>query len=351
MDVFLADAFACEPSRLAETMQASTESLRARAYRDIERRRDPEIWRRIIERTDPFQKHFTQTSTAEASTLAAELQSFLLSKPILRTAAASTEAGQPRNATNQLQRAMQVALASGQRRELPIDEGSWERLEAAVEIAIPAMMHLLRNGRNYDEPLIATKLPKSRTEFRLKALHCPEALTLQQYILNELLQEHALAPAFAKAIPAVRYAVGQNGSRPWTTGGARDKREPETVAFAYQIDTDVLEGRVAPRREGMFRPYRLCWREFIRAIDVRAAACQAPLLYVARLDIRRFYDSLRRSAVIDALLNNLRDAFSALAESSHENDAAVCARLFQRLKRSLRECVCLRSKHNFAPKR
>ena len=213
-----------------------------------------------------------------------------------------------------------------------MDEGSWERLAAAVEISIPSLADRLAKANNNAEPMVATLVPKPGGDFRLKALPCPDALTLQQYLLNEILREQPEAPEFARAIPAVRYASGQNRGRPWTTGDQRAERAPETVSFAYQVDMDVVEGRAAPQREGMFRPYWLCWREFIGFIDRRAAACRvrATLLYVARLDIRRFYDSIPRSIVIDALLPGLRDALSALADASQAaGSATACAPLFE----------------------
>lgn len=102
----------------------------------------------------------------------------------------------------------------------------------------------------------------------------------------------------------------------------------ETVSFAYQIDMDVLEGRTPPRREGMFRPYYACWKHFISYIDRRVQACDLPQLFVARLDIRRFYDSLPRFAVDNVLVTSLREALNAL-ERMTDRGPVQCAASFR----------------------
>jgi DNA primase catalytic core len=330
VETLLADALPCAAADLNERCRDLPESYRARAYREIERHLKPEVWQRVIERMEPFARHLDSPQPALWPAARRELEAFLLSRPIPPTVLPpAIPFGPSRDELNQLQRAMQIALASGQRRELPVDEGSWERLDAAVEIAIPSLSDRLGAGRHNSEPLIATLVPKPPRDFRPKALACAETLTMQQYLLNELLREHPEAPGFSQAIPAIRYASGRNGGRPWMTGGSQENGPSETVSFAYQVDMDVLEGRVAPRREGMFRPYYRCWREFIHFIDRRAGASRVPLLHVARLDIRRFYDSIPRSVVIDALLPGLRDALSALADTAEtRRSARACAPLF-----------------------
>ena len=330
MEALLSDSLPCDPLDLTEKCGQLPESYRARAYREIERQLRPELWQRVVERLEPFACHLDSSAVPLDPAVRRELESFLLSRHLpVPTPVFATAFGASRDDLNQLQRAMQTALASGQRRELPVDEGSWERLDAAVEISIPYLSDRLCAGIHNTEPLIATLVPKPPHDFRPKALPCAETLTMQQYLLNELLREHSQVPEFAQAIPAVRYASGRNGGRPWFTGGSWENRLPETVSFAYQVDMDVIEGRVAPRREGMFRPYYRCWREFINFIDRRAAACRVPLLHVARLDIRRFYDSIPRSVVIDALLPGLQDALSALADAAEaKRSAKACAPLF-----------------------
>jgi len=328
MEALLSDALPCEPTELAQKCGGLPESYRARAYREVERLLKPEVWQRAIARLEPFARHLESSVDPLDATVRREAESFLLARPVA-VPVAGVSLPPSRADLNRLQRAMQVALASGQRRELPVDEGSWERLEASVEVSIPSLAEYLEKGHTIDEPMVATRVPKPPDDFRPKALPCAERLTMQQYLLNELLREHSLVPGFSASIPAIRYAPGRNGGRPWMTGGPRDQAPSEVVSFAYQVDMDVVEGRVAPRREGMFRPYYPCWREFIAFIDRRAAACRAPLLHVARLDIRRFYDSIPRSIVIDALLPGLRDALSILArEGAPDQGAKACAPLF-----------------------
>src|SRR6185436_3442951 len=171
-----------------------------------------------------------------------------------------------------------------------------------IEIAIPALCEELERGGQPEEPFVATLLPRSDGQYRPKALSSPEALTMQQYVLNELLRDFPGAPHFAQAIPAVRFLAGRERGYPWTTGLGTNE---ETVSFAYQLDMDAIEARRVPEREGMFRTYSPCWIEFITAIDRRTSECHALLFHVARLDIRRYYCTLPRSAVIAALLEPL----------------------------------------------
>ena len=302
MEALLSDALPCDPTDLADKCGQLPESYRGRAYREIERQLKPELWLRVVERLEPFARHLDSSTTPLDPAVRRELESFLLSETSPQPVhPPEVTSGASRSGLNQLQRAMQIALASGQRQELPVDEGSWERLDAAVEISMPFLAERLGAGIHNTEPMIACLVPKPPRDFRPKALPCAETLTMQQYLLNELLREHPEVAEFCEAIPAIRYASGRNGGRPWMTGGPRGQRLAEAVSFAYQVDMDVVEGRGAPRREGMFRPYHRCWREFINYIDRRAGACRVPLLHVARLDIRRFYDSIPRSVVIDAL--------------------------------------------------
>jgi hypothetical protein len=91
-----------------------------------------------------------------------------------------------------------------------------------------------------------------------------------------------------------------------------EEGDPDVVSFAYQVDMDVLEGRTPPTNSGMFRPYYQCWKDFIAFIDKKVGLITQDKLYVARLDIRRFYDHLPRFAVRDALLKPLQAALRQL---------------------------------------
>jgi DNA primase catalytic core len=203
--------------------------------------------------------------------------------------------------------ALQVAQSSTQRREFPIDQGSWDRLQRTFGLVQFWMEEKLRNpqfGRSIQtEPMLAIKVPRPDKDFRNKALPCPEDLVLQQYMLNELLKEYESCPDFHLHIPAVRYSEKKLIT---TYGGSK----LPTVSFAYQVDMDVLEGRMPPRNEGMYRGYYECWSSFIQYIDDRIMNCPCEQFHVARLDIRRYYDQLHRDAVYNVLFPALQTALT-----------------------------------------
>jgi hypothetical protein len=229
------------------------------------------------------------------------------------------------SAEEQLQRAVQLAHSSTQRRELPVDEGSWERIELALDAFVPYFRDLLQGEEGPVEPFVAVKVPKPDGTFRLKALPAPEELTLQQYMLMELLREYPQSRRFSDLIPAVRYS--RRGLLPLRTTGPEHLRPRETVSFAYQVDTEVVEGVLPPRREGIFRPYYQCWQQFIRFLDTRCSRIASPLLHVARLDIRRYYDTLSRTAVNDVLFRSLKQALTELVYADN-NGTLACASVF-----------------------
>jgi len=212
--------------------------------------------------------------------------------------------------TQRLQLAHHLALASRHRREFPIDESTWLRLNMTFDVMASFYKAVLEIGSSQQlEPYLAVYLPKASGGLRLKALPCAEDLTIQQYMLDELLRTYRDNPSFANYIPAVRW---QNG-RLWTTGWSRDG-EPVpregAVSFAYQIDMDALEGRVRPGKRTLFRPFFDCWKGFIGRLSESISEFQEDRLYCLRLDIRGFYDHLRRSAVNDALRRPLENALS-----------------------------------------
>ncbi len=223
-------------------------------------------------------------------------------------------------------RAMEMARASTQRREVPIDDGSWERIFRAYDISAEFLKerlslwgtggdgsriegnHWQQGSTGFLEPLLAVRIPKKDGDTRLKAMPCAEDLALQQYLLNELLCERPEIPgSVADCIPAVRYS-SQKGT--WTTGvhsiGApagshgEDQSGPSPIwSFAYQVDMDVVNGHTRDVADGLFRHYFDCWNDFTIAVDRRLAQLGDEIgqVHVGRLDIRKFYDRLPRSAV------------------------------------------------------
>jgi len=90
---------------------------------------------------------------------------------------------------------------------------------------------------------------------------------------------------------------------------------------------DVIEHRAPPRRTGMFRSYFDCWRDFISYIDSRVAAFPPGNFHVARLDIRKFYDTVSRPAVNAVLLPAVLDAFAELSDCNSTEESLLCAPL------------------------
>lgn len=101
------------------------------------------------------------------------------------------------------------------------------------------------------------------------------------------------------------------------------------MSFAYTLDMDVIEHRAPPRRTGMFRSYFDCWRDFISFIDNRVAVFPPGKCHVARLDVRRFYNTVTRPVVNAVLLPAVIDALAALAGEPETIDPLACARLFR----------------------
>jgi hypothetical protein len=179
--------------------------------------------------------------------------------------------------------------------------------------------------------MLAVLVPKGSGEFRLKALPSPEVLSLQQYVLNELLRDYENCPRFRRLIPGVRFTTCGGKRLLETTGPERFLPVGgETVSFAYTLDMDVIEHRAPPRRTGMFRPYFECWRDFISFIDARVAAFpEGKTFHVARLDVRQFYNTVTRPGVNAVLLDAVKDAMAELADSQEINAQLPCARLFR----------------------
>ncbi len=334
LDFMLADGLGSAVTQLKDDWPRTEVSLRMRAMRFVERQLDKSLWPRVLDRVAPFEPWLNQQSTAGLSAWQDELSRFLRATSISdNTGRVSDRDLQfvprlERTDEGRLLHALQLAQASTQRRELPVDESSWTRLKRAWDIVAPSFEEQLSSGSAAPEPMVAVLVPRGDGDFRLKALPSPEDLILQQYLLYELLRE-VPSSRFLEMIPAVRYQSGLRSDSLRTTGP--DHLVPEggqTVSFAYQIDMDVLEGRIPPRREGMFRPYFNCWTDFIAFIDRHVGQAIQSEFHVARLDIRRFYDSLPRHAVHDTLFPALRSAL-ALIPQGNGTDTLSCARLFR----------------------
>lgn len=332
MALLLSAAVETPLSKLDATWESLPESIRLQAFRDVERRLDRSRWNEIFARTRPFSSYLGDRS-ARTSEWQDPLETFLCA-----TRRRVIESNLPTNISSmddnsRLIRAIQIAEASTQRREFPIDEGSWDRIQAAIDVTLPHFRFLLENATSVSildaDPMLAVLVPKSEGKFRLKALPSPEILSLQQYVLNELLRSHSNCPRFRQLIPAVRFAANSGAARLETTGIAHlIPVNGESVSFAYTLDMDVIEHRTPPQRTGMFRSYFECWRDFIGFIDARIAAFPRGKFHVARLDVRSFYDTVTRPAVNAVLFPAVTDALAELADAGDTNDSLGCARLF-----------------------
>ncbi|MDZ7618732.1 MAG: toprim domain-containing protein, partial [Patescibacteria group bacterium] len=312
------------PAALDQAFDRASTIQRQMAFRNIDRLVPAHTWQYLLDRVRIFEAwhpHPRPTAPVEPPIWHRALEQYLRAtyptteerpiQPLLGVA--PTE-----DAQAQLARAISVAKASTQRRELPVDEGSWDRISATQDVMLLALTERLGSGHSRPrEAMLAVKIPKPNGDSRLKALPCPEDLSLQQYVLNDLLRSYASCPRFVDFIPAVRFYRRQHEEpRVVTTGiPTSRKREPwaaGTVSFAYQIEMDVIDGVGPAPREGMFRRYMECWQDFIGFIYSGVQRMTADRFYVARLDIKKFYDRLPRFAVIDALQRPLEQGLQEL---------------------------------------
>ncbi len=309
MAAFLAERLECAVDDLSRCWEEAPPGVRSRALRLVENSIPQNSWTQILARCSPFSRWLGEEPQGDSWT--SSLRAFLEaggraedSEPTKRLAP-SDEIGE----RQKLLRALELAQASTQRREFPIDHGSWDRLRLAADAFYHPLKQHLEEGRPPSEPMLAVYVPKADGRPRLKATPCPEDLILQQYILNDLLREHPESKGFAEQIPAVRFWPGAEGGGKVVTTGPQDLRPiNETVSFAYQVRMDVVNGLQPPGREGMFRTYFDCWTSFLDYVLRRSRQFRTPTLHVARLDIRGFYDNLSRDAVVNALTPGLKEA-------------------------------------------
>jgi len=222
-----------------------------------------------------------------------------------------------------------LAYQGARRGELPCDEEVWLTLSGNARLfdqtALARMRAAMSGGDSawrqaapYDAAHLPRKLSaeaKVLDDPRRKVMPHPADLQLQQLLLNELLtQRHdrlsASGHTFSASIPAVRWYASRSEvvvTGPFTELNEPhiDLDEPATLSFGYQIDMDVLEGDKTPSDQGMFRPFGQCWREFMGSLTKQCHAI-GQRIHVLRLDAKRYYDTIQRYVVRDALLEPLR---------------------------------------------
>lgn len=223
-----------------------------------------------------------------------------------------------------LSHARNLAYYGSRRGELPCDEESWLTLDLSARLFdLIAQQRLAERGWIQAAPYDAVHLPRKLTanttvldDPRRKVMPHPADLHLQQVLLNELLtQRHDLlsveGKTFSEWIPAVRWFSATRKVE--VTGPFDDlpaaEGEEATLSFGYQVDMDVLEGSKTPSDQGMFRPYGQCWRDFMSSLSRQCHAIGGRV-HVLRLDAQRYYDSIQRYVVRDALLDSIKGALT-----------------------------------------
>lgn len=228
--------------------------------------------------------------------------------------------------------ARSLAYHGARRGELPCDEEVWQTIGSNArlfdQIALDRLQTMMTGDHSWKQaaPFDAVHLPRKLTadpkvldDPRRKVMPHPTDLHVQQMVLNELLsQRHdrpsATGQTFSDDIPAVRWFASRREVQ--VTGSNTPLNElddeldlPKSLSFGYQIDMDVLEGDQTPSDQGMFRPFGQCWREFMASVGKQCNAI-GPRVHVLRLDAKRYYDSIQRFVVRDALLTPLNKAIN-----------------------------------------
>lgn len=210
--------------------------------------------------------------------------------------------------------AIEMARTGYQQEFMPIDTASWNRLHAGIDLIERYDNELLKAHKDNRQllqsgaPLLGFYTPKDAETDRLKALPDHETLLLQHYVLNELLREGVYA-GYARNIPAVRYdptaGIYTTGT---DTSDAFENCSYQAVSFAYEVDMQVLRGEKPPVN-GLFRHFYDCWKDFISFLQEGIALLNREKIFRAKLDIRRFYENIRKRTIRDALAGPFEKAF------------------------------------------
>lgn len=315
--VLLADQLDCNPSELTTAWSEKTPSVQQWALSALNKQIPRTSWPAILRRFRPLATAVRDSPIPRGSWQ----ESFLFYFDDSTNDGARWNVDQTarvaapdiaRRDDQALVLAHHLAMASRNQREFPLDDGSWTRLGAALDVILlfyKERLQLKKGQRRKPlEPFLAVNLPKASGGLRLKALPCPEDLTLQQYVLNELLRGRAEDPHFERFIPAVRWLGGQHATTGWLDENGLLDEDSETVSFAYQVDMEVLDGGLPPGSRALFRPFFDCWKDYIRHFQKHLDQLESDKLYVARLDIKSFYDRILRSVVNAKLWRSLEVA-------------------------------------------
>ncbi|MDR7117369.1 CHC2 zinc finger domain-containing protein [Caulobacter sp. BE254] len=288
--------YAKAPEVITNLDAAGSIMLQNRLARRLQKLDWPKVWRKA----EPHR-----------STLGAGSESAVLARAYARLAEDLTRRGESdaaralpepfeaatRSANANLLHALVLARESADTREYPVDVASWDRIDEAATAFLPVLSARLLEAAAPRRPYLAHFEAKDSGAPRLKCGPCPEEAIQQQYVLSELLRIRPENREVAEQIPAVRYWADQPSLV--VTGEAAPS---SAVSFAYQVDMRALEERPdRTRRRDMFRPFIDCWNSFIRHVGGRIERMRCELIYVARLDIKSFYDHVPRHAVARVL--------------------------------------------------
>lgn len=319
LQVIMASVLACSPDQVAETWRTKAPDFRQWALQTLETDAPRLNWNAVLHRFQPLSTAKTENYHEPGSWEYSVLQ-FLSSeipkndnKTKSQQKADINERQERRDydAGPPLLRAHHLALASHQKREFPLDLGSWVRLATAFDSIELFYKEILSQGTAQRlEHYLAVYLPKASGGLRLKALPCPEDLTLQQYVLTELLQTYPDHPQIRNYIPAVRWFNGQLQTTGWVGKDQQPLTNVETVSFAYQIDMSAVD-QPTPSQRPMFRPYFDCWADFIRSLERSLQQIDGDLIYSARLDVKSFYDRILRQVINGFLPGAIAHALTA----------------------------------------
>ncbi|MFT5294903.1 MAG: DNA primase catalytic core [Colwellia sp.] len=221
--------------------------------------------------------------------------------------------------SQRLQLAFSIAKSSMARTgTFPANDAEWRRVEmcfTVLETILIDRFDVFKDNLKPIEPLNTIHVSRDigGDEFREMSLHCVEDLTSHQYVLSELLTaRHDHIDGFSLTIPAIRYYSKTKTTI--TTGEGGKGFHDVILSFAYQIDMEIVEGRVVPQTSGMFRPYFDCWKEFTKSINT--AASKMPQVNMVRLDLKRYYDRLKRHVLQNALRDCLPSNVDEMTDAS-----------------------------------
>lgn len=230
-----------------------------------------------------------------------------------------------------MRNALQIARTSYEREDIRLDEWTWDRIEICADaFFVHFYEDLLANElspRTIQIPMIEAMTPKKLDVQRRKLIYCHEELVLQQYVLNELLSRGCYSQ-YEEFIPAIRY---QSGRGTYMTGyGYQDI--DEVVSFAYQIDMSAINGD-SKIENGMYRPFYDCWKDYIQYVQDGIQRLNGNAVYRVKLDIKGFYDNIKRHIVRNALYKPFQQAlrkddskFACFRGKDNDPDGDSCAR-------------------------